>query len=37
MTIRGFAPKPILAFDEVQFPSKNLFKLKFYSTKIIFF
>jgi hypothetical protein len=29
MSIRGFAPKPILAFDEVQFPSKSLCKLKF--------
>ncbi len=26
MTIRGFAPKPILSFDEVQFPSKNFFE-----------
>ncbi|CAF4486837.1 unnamed protein product, partial [Rotaria magnacalcarata] len=23
MTIRGFAPKPILTFDELQFPSKT--------------
>lgn len=23
MSIRGFAPKPILAFDEVQFPRKT--------------
>jgi superfamily II DNA/RNA helicase len=25
MSIRGYAPKPILAFDEIQFPCKNCF------------
>jgi len=26
MAIRGFSPKPILSFDEIQFPGKNLLK-----------
>ena len=25
MTVRGFVPKPILSFDEVQFPCKTYF------------
>jgi hypothetical protein len=28
MAIRGFSPKPILSFDEIQFPGKNLLEKK---------
>ncbi len=28
MSIRGFSPKPILSFNEIQFPGKNLSERK---------
>jgi hypothetical protein len=33
MSIRGFTPKPILTFDEIQFPSKK--NETFYLIRII--